>query len=79
MFAVYVLRSKSSGRIYVGQSENLERRLSEHQHGLARYTRGRGPWELVHVEGYLKNRSDGAGEVPEERAGPGMAQGETQW
>jgi|WetSurMetagenome_2_1015567.scaffolds.fasta_scaffold179957_2 putative endonuclease len=50
MFSVYVLCSLSTGRHYVGQSEDLARRLFEHQHDLARYTRGKGPWELVYSE-----------------------------
>ena len=50
MFAVYVLVSKSTGKLYIGQSADLERRLLEHEVGLARYTRGRGPWQVVLLE-----------------------------
>ena len=53
MFSVYVLYSKSSAKLYIRQSDNLERRFSEHQRGSARYTRGRGPWEIVLTEEYL--------------------------
>jgi len=52
MFTVYVLRSKSTGKLYIGQSNSMERRLLEHQQGTARYTRGRGPWELMFTESY---------------------------
>ena len=52
MFIVYVLHSQSTGRFYIGQTSDLERRLQEHQAGDARYTRGRGPWILVHTETY---------------------------
>jgi putative endonuclease len=52
MFTVYVLVSQHNGKLYIGQTENLPRRLSEHQAGTARYTRGRGPWELVLTEDY---------------------------
>lgn len=52
MFIVYVLRSYSTGKLYIGQTLNLERRLQEHQEGTARYTRGRGPWTLVYTETY---------------------------
>ncbi len=47
MFTVYVLRSKSTGKLYIGQTQNLEKRLTEHSQGMARYTRGRGPWMLL--------------------------------
>ncbi len=52
MFTVYVLKSQSSGTLYIGQTCDLERRLSEHQNGLASYTRNRGPWELQFTEQY---------------------------
>ena len=52
MYTVYVLRSKLTGKLYTGQTKNLTRRLSEHESGLARYSRGRGPWELVFTEEY---------------------------
>ena len=52
MFTVYVIRSKSTGRLYKGQAENVQQRLWQHETGMARYTRGRGPWELVLREDY---------------------------
>ncbi|MCE2499886.1 MAG: GIY-YIG nuclease family protein [Dehalococcoidia bacterium] len=56
MYTVYVLRSATTGRRYVGQTENLDRRLHEHQSGLAGYTKGRGPWLLLHREEYPTRR-----------------------
>ena len=50
MYTVYVLLSTSTGKQYTGQTENLQRRLLEHELGLARYRQGRGPWKLVHCE-----------------------------
>jgi putative endonuclease len=48
--AVYVLRC-GDGSLYTGYTTDVERRLAEHRDGDgARYTRGRGPLELVHVE-----------------------------
>ena len=47
MVHVYVLRSESSGRLYVGHTANLERRFGEHNAGHCRSTRGRGPWTVV--------------------------------
>jgi putative endonuclease len=48
--AVYVLRC-GDGSLYTGYTTDVERRLAEHRAGEgARYTRGRGPLELVHVE-----------------------------
>jgi putative endonuclease len=55
-FVVYVLRSQSNGRRYVGQTEDLTRRLAEHndpEHNPRKFTtRIPGPWELIHHESY---------------------------
>jgi len=49
-FTTYVLRSLSSGSLYIGSTGDFSRRLNEHQSGLSRYTRNRGPWEVVLAE-----------------------------
>ena len=51
MFTVYVLRN-CDGRLYVGHTSDLERRLAEHNSGLSRWTSKWGPWDLVHQEGF---------------------------
>ncbi len=48
-FTVYVLQSETSGRLYIGHTQHLERRLSEHAVGQTQSTRGRGPWKLLHT------------------------------
>jgi len=53
MFNVYILRSESSGKLYTGQTDNLERRISAHNKGLSRYTNGRGPWKLIYSEEFI--------------------------
>ena len=45
-YFVYVLRN-AEGRIYVGQTSDLERRLEEHRNGMSRWTANRGPWTLI--------------------------------
>ena len=47
---VYILQSESSKKFYIGCADDLVRRLSEHQRGQTRSTRGRGPWILVYQE-----------------------------
>ena len=49
---VYVLRC-SDDTFYTGYTTDVERRVAEHDAGEgAKYTRGRTPVELVHVETY---------------------------
>ena len=50
MGTLYILQSESSGRYYVGSTDALERRLTEHFRGHTPSTRGRGPWKLVYTE-----------------------------
>ncbi|MBI3670490.1 MAG: GIY-YIG nuclease family protein [Acidobacteria bacterium] len=52
MASVYILQSHSSGRYYVGSTNDLSRRLSEHDRAHSQATRGRGPWRLVHQESF---------------------------
>ncbi|MFQ5811055.1 MAG: GIY-YIG nuclease family protein [Armatimonadota bacterium] len=51
-FFVYALRSESTGRFYIGTTNDVQRRLAQHQAGQSKATRGRGPWRLVHTEQY---------------------------
>lgn len=49
---VYVLKC-SDGTYYTGYTTNVDRRVAEHNAGTgAKYTRGRCPVRLVHVESY---------------------------
>ena len=47
MFYVYVIESLKSGRLYTGFSDNIERRLIEHNSGKTKSTKNRGPWVLM--------------------------------
>ena len=46
----YILQSQSNGRYYVGSTNDIARRLSEHLRAHSLATRGRGPWKLVYQE-----------------------------
>jgi putative endonuclease len=56
MFYVYVIRSQTVGKIYVGHTQDLEKRLSEHNNpncfSSKFMKRIPGPWVLVHSEVY---------------------------
>ena len=50
---VYVLRN-GGGTLYTGIAKEIDARLAQHNANAgARFTRGRGPWRLVHSEGPL--------------------------
>lgn len=55
-FFVYVLRSSKDRNFYTGFTNDLERRLEEHNKGQVPSTRNRTPVELVYWEGCLNQR-----------------------
>jgi len=52
MFFVYILQSQTTGRFYIGYSENPDRRLTEHNSGKVKSTKPFRPWIKVYAESY---------------------------
>lgn len=52
MWHVYVLRSLVNNRLYTGCTDNLTRRLKEHNSGKSKYTNLTRPFKLVYKEVY---------------------------
>jgi putative endonuclease len=50
MYQVYAIKSKNRNYIYVGLTENLERRISEHNNGRSKTTKPYRPFELIYKE-----------------------------
>ena len=50
---VYVLRNPE-GKFYIGLTEDLARRLEQHNSGISTWTKTRGPWDLVWRRGPMK-------------------------
>lgn len=50
MFYTYVLKSNKSARLYTGYTDNLRKRLSEHNGGKSVYTKNRGLYTLIYYE-----------------------------
>ena len=49
-YIVYVLKSKKDNKRYIGFTDNLERRISEHNSGLVKSTQSRRPLTLAYFE-----------------------------
>jgi len=57
MYYVYILRSLRHGKLYIGQTNDLQRRVADHNSSQGgKYSRANGPWELVYSEAH-PNRS----------------------
>jgi putative endonuclease len=52
MFYVYVLQSEATKRYYTGFATDLEHRVGQHNAGITKSTKNRGPWKLVYQEKY---------------------------
>jgi putative endonuclease len=56
-YFVYILKSEKNSCYYIGQTENIFKRLEEHNLGKSKSTRRYIPWKLVYREIY-DTRSD---------------------
>jgi predicted GIY-YIG superfamily endonuclease len=71
-YQVYVLQN-SAGRFYIGLSEDIGIRVQQPNDGVSKWTRSRGPWNLIwrsapmdlsaarKLENYLKRQKGGEG------------------
>lgn len=53
MYYVYVLLSLKDKHFYIGFSENIKKRLADHNAGYNISTRPRRPFELIYYEAHL--------------------------
>jgi predicted GIY-YIG superfamily endonuclease len=72
VYRVYIVRNPQL-RHYIGLSDDVTRRVEQHNHGVSQWTRSRGPWELIwtsdslslsnarKLENLLKRQKGGAG------------------
>ena len=57
MIIVYALSSQIRNYVYVGQTNNINRRFGQHNDGLERTTRFYRPFKLIYTEEF-RNRTD---------------------
>lgn len=53
MYYVYVLKSEKSGQWYTGSTDNLRKRVSQHNKKQSTWTKGGVPWTLIYYEACL--------------------------
>lgn len=56
MHYIYVLKSKKDGKLYIGYTVDLRRRLLEHNAKTSTATAYRTPLELIYYEAYLSSK-----------------------
>ena len=57
MFTVYILYSENYDRFYIGQTNNLDLRISRHNKGYVKSTKAYKPWILYYSE-VFKTRTE---------------------
>lgn len=57
MFYVYILHSKIKDRFYIGHTNDLDKRINEHNSGKTKSTKAYKPWKLVYCETFT-SKSD---------------------
>ena len=57
MYTVYILRSESDHRLYIGCTSNVKNRFIAHNSGEVKATKGRRPLVLIHTEKF-DNKTD---------------------
>jgi len=57
MFYVYIIKSKRDNSVYIGYTEDLRKRLKEHNSKQNKSTKNKAPFELIYYEAY-KSKSD---------------------
>ena len=45
-YRVYVIQNRE-GKFYVGLSDDVDRRIDQHNGGVSKWTRAKGPWTLT--------------------------------
>jgi len=56
MYYVYVLKSDNDGNWYTGYTNNLQKRILEHNKGLNLATKSRRPFQLIYYEASLNEK-----------------------
>ncbi len=51
-YFVYVLSSLKTNKSYVGSTDNLDRRLKEHNSGKTYFTKQHIPWKIMYTESF---------------------------
>jgi putative endonuclease len=70
MYYVYLLKSETTKKMYVGYSKDLKKRLSEHNSKVTKSTRSGIPWKLIYYEAF-ENKIDALREEKFLKSGKG--------
>lgn len=56
MYYFYVLRNRTDGELYFGYTADLKNRFLQHNSGMVKSTKPKGPFDLIYYEAYASDR-----------------------
>lgn len=56
MYYVYLIQSIKTEELYIGSTNNLRKRIQEHNQGLSFATKFKIPWRLIYYEAYFSEK-----------------------
>ncbi len=56
MYYVYILKSLKNNKLYKAYTNDLRRRIREHNSGNSIFTKNNGPWELIYYEAFISEK-----------------------
>jgi putative endonuclease len=56
MFFVYILKNVKDNDWYIGSTNDLKRRIEEHNNGKSKSTKPRLPFKLIYYESYISEK-----------------------
>jgi putative endonuclease len=57
MYYVYIIKSEKTGKMYTGSTEDLRKRILEHNMGKVLSTKASRPWEIIYYEAFVSKRN----------------------
>lgn len=74
MYYLYILKSKKDNNLYTGSTNDLKRRLLEHNEGKVKSTKLRIPFVLIYYEAYLNEEDARSREYSLKKTGKALGQ-----
>ena len=50
MYYAYIIKSRKNHRFYVGSTQNVKKRIKQHEQGQTKILKSQGSFDIVHVE-----------------------------
>lgn len=57
IYITYILKSVEYDKTYVGITDNIDRRINQHNNGYNTYSKRYKPWKIIHTEPYQNRKN----------------------